>query len=898
MATDWLINKLKELHTAEEKENAKPTPTEARISWNSQSDCEEFQGEIRQAAQHRNADDISGALTVYLWGEVDEKIRKVCRDKAIVAEGRSLHFLSHSAGTWFRLPRSLNVIPNSFGKAFFRENIYAKFYDNYFREIPKELLVTLGDFFVHPPASPAPVAAVAPGKAPAPVPLQIEAFSSPTLVVIGDKRTLSTSKGSIETLKNLKMATFDREVPLQVVVLKEQTVSSVGKDVFTKDKDSFQILIQSCHRYLSDSSSFFDDVKADKDPMYKALHGAMQSFDEEEMFQNLRVTEENDKLKITLAFLLSFYSVLTTDFACVYRADRTYKSRLLGLYVDPIKASFTNQKKRGAFFVGFSCKKKDFPTHVIGAIPALHEIFSEETKRLYGLDSQVALETADGQSRILLEEMLVRCSLISDKHKEDPNVNKARCVILNGLLPSDAPLDFRTEGGEIIKITDVDPVKTVTGTSERYCSLLERLIETAKSNLLIDAKPPMFKGGQCIFLYSPPGCGKETIAKLIHLVARTFVRVADTGTEKIAICPRYWEALTSNWRRSNPPKPLKIGHVIDYPINPDSPKTLGCALSSPPSPNEPTLQSVPPGISLKERKAFEEVLEKAHKEAVEKWEQDKNSWRPVIKAPLLLETARENGLDFEINNLTDILGELELSDWKWKQAEWWKLLFEFSYFSVNCALLTEGSLERILFGFRDEDGLSGLRQIGFLAGTAFLDEVNTLPKGIENRLLRLLESPYEALFHKREDSVAPRQRISGLNVLFVFASNKTPEELIDLGYNSAFIGRIRQYYFEIPPLKERPEDIALAFSTMLHKKYEEDHTLAWERVSLEAFRFVCMLPWTDNFRGLQGFVEALAVERRMRRISTKEISFEEIIECAVKHDLLTGRAGKEGKMHA
>ena len=505
MATEWLERKRKELAKAEEKENDQATETP--ISWNPDpgGDFDGFEQEIRQAAQHRNGEDISDALRVYLWGYVDQQIRDACDKVGIVPEGRSCHFLSHSAGTWFRLPRSLNVTPDSFGKAFFQENIYAKFYDNYFREIPKELLVTLGDFFVQRPGA-------AHGT------VQLEAFDSPTLVVIADKDVLSHCATPIDDLRKYDLATVDGKATLQVVALEEQTISSVGKEVFTKDKDSFQALIRSCHRFLSDRVAFLADVEAEKkSPICKALYSAMENFTDQKMFEKLQITERGDQLEITLAFLLSFYSALTTDFERVYAAYQThkkydYKSRLLGLYVDPIKASFTNRKKRGAFFVGFSCEEQDFLTRAKVVISDVHDLFSRETKRLYGLDSQIALETADGQSRILLEEMLVRCSLISDKHKEDLSVNTARRAVLNALLPSGTPLPFRTEGRDAIRITDVDPVKTITGASECYRSLLERLIETAKSNLQTDATPGKFKGGQCIFLYSPPGCGKETIA--------------------------------------------------------------------------------------------------------------------------------------------------------------------------------------------------------------------------------------------------------------------------------------------------------------------------------------------------------------------------------------------------
>jgi arginine utilization regulatory protein len=241
------------------------------------------------------------------------------------------------------------------------------------------------------------------------------------------------------------------------------------------------------------------------------------------------------------------------------------------------------------------------------------------------------------------------------------------------------------------------------------------------------------------------------------------------------------------------------------------------------------------------------------------------------------------------------------ADQKKSSARWLKVLggqgLSLSpYFSINCALLSAETIERLLFGYADgekiHETLAGLRQVAFLVGTAFLDEVNTLPKGVENKFLRLLASPYEGMMYKDQDAMAPSIKVEGLNVLYVFASNARPEELIEnYGLNSAFIGRIRQNYFEIPPLRERPEDIALALSCMFQKRSEDSPTIIkWKRIDLNAFRFLCTLPWEDNLRGLQGFVDALSLQRQIRgTVDEEEIQFEEVIECAVRRNLISSR---------
>ena len=115
---------------------------------------------------------------------------------------------------------------------------------------------------------------------------------------------------------------------------------------------------------------------------------------------------------------------------------------------------------------------------------------------------------------------------------------------------------------------------------------------------------------------------------------------------------------------------------------------------------------------------------------------------------------------------------------KFNFKTWRDTLFKESYFAFNCALLGEANMERMLFGCVEDEKLEGLRRIAFLVSTAFLDEINTLPKGVENKFLRLLASPYEAIIHEKADSRTPTKKIEGLNILYIFASNKKPEELI------------------------------------------------------------------------------------------------------------------------
>lgn len=211
---------------------------------------------------------------------------------------------------------------------------------------------------------------------------------------------------------------------------------------------------------------------------------------------------------------------------------------------------------------------------------------------------------------------------------------------------------------------------------------------------------------------------------------------------------------------------------------------------------------------------------------------------------------------------------------KWKDKE-----LKDGFFVINCSLLDKENFSRLLFGTVKKPG-SILRASAY-SGTCFFDEFNTLPKRLENHLLRLLVDPYEAWIYEDENYKSQRL-VRGFNCVFVFASNKRPEELIKEGYNPAVISRITQYYFEVPPLRERKEDMLLSLIQQLSDKKDA----GWEKIGETALRFLCMLRWEGNYRTLKGFVNDLFNNRRQRSIENKEITFKEVVECAVRRKLI------------
>ena len=136
---------------------------------------------------------------------------------------------------------------------------------------------------------------------------------------------------------------------------------------------------------------------------------------------------------------------------------------------------------------------------------------------------------------------------------------------------------------------------------------------------------------------------------------------------------------------------------------------------------------------------------------------------------------------------------------------------------VNCAAMPEHLVESELFGYEkgafsgadcQKQGLFELAQ----KGTLFLDEIGDLDSKIQVKLLRVLDGvPYYRLGGSRKVSV---------DVRIVAATNQRLEELVRAGrFRSDLYHRLAQFKIEIPPLRERPEDLVGIAEELLQQDY-------------------------------------------------------------------------------
>ena len=178
------------------------------------------------------------------------------------------------------------------------------------------------------------------------------------------------------------------------------------------------------------------------------------------------------------------------------------------------------------------------------------------------------------------------------------------------------------------------------------------------------------------------------------------------------------------------------------------------------------------------------------------------------------------------------------------------------FLSINCGAMPEQLLESELFGhqkgaftgaYADKKGLLELSS----GGTFFLDEVGEAPLSVQVKMLRVLQ---EREF-KRVGGVTDIK----VDIRIVAATNQDLEKLIQEGkFREDFFYRIDIIHINIPPLRERKEDIPLLASRFI-KKYSQDNKRKIRTISSEAMELLEKYQWRGNVRELENTIERAVV---------------------------------------
>jgi transcriptional regulator with GAF, ATPase, and Fis domain len=174
------------------------------------------------------------------------------------------------------------------------------------------------------------------------------------------------------------------------------------------------------------------------------------------------------------------------------------------------------------------------------------------------------------------------------------------------------------------------------------------------------------------------------------------------------------------------------------------------------------------------------------------------------------------------------------------------------FVAINCAAFPETLIESELFGhekgaFTGAASLNkGLFEIAH-GGTIFLDEVGELPATVQAKLLRVLEE-------QELKRVGGKEAIK-IDVRVIAATNKNLEEAVrEKFFRDDLYHRLNVISFEMPPLRERGEDIMLLANHFL-TKYSEEHQRRVVWISPEVRAKLESYAWPGNVRELKNTIE-------------------------------------------
>jgi DNA-binding NtrC family response regulator len=179
------------------------------------------------------------------------------------------------------------------------------------------------------------------------------------------------------------------------------------------------------------------------------------------------------------------------------------------------------------------------------------------------------------------------------------------------------------------------------------------------------------------------------------------------------------------------------------------------------------------------------------------------------------------------------------------------------FLAINCAAIPEQLLESELFG-HERGSFTGAdrKRIGKFElcndGTLFLDEIGDMTPLMQTKILRVLQD-------QQFERVGGNETIR-TNARMIAATNRNLERMIaDGDFRSDLYYRLNVYTIQLPPLRERGEDLELLVRHFLQRFGQELDKHVTD-VSPEAMKLLRDYPWPGNIRELQSVVKHMLLE--------------------------------------
>lgn len=187
------------------------------------------------------------------------------------------------------------------------------------------------------------------------------------------------------------------------------------------------------------------------------------------------------------------------------------------------------------------------------------------------------------------------------------------------------------------------------------------------------------------------------------------------------------------------------------------------------------------------------------------------------------------------------------------------------YIAVNCGAIPEGTIDSELFG-HEKGSFTGAisERKGYFGeangGTIFLDEVGELPLPTQARLLRVLESG--------EFMRVGSSKVEKTDVRIVAATNVNLTQAIGNGrFREDLYYRLNTVPIQVPPLRERGEDVVLLFRKFA-SDFAEKYRMPAIQLTEDARQMLISYTWPGNVRQLKNITEQISIIETNRDINS------------------------------
>lgn len=188
--------------------------------------------------------------------------------------------------------------------------------------------------------------------------------------------------------------------------------------------------------------------------------------------------------------------------------------------------------------------------------------------------------------------------------------------------------------------------------------------------------------------------------------------------------------------------------------------------------------------------------------------------------------------------------------------------------AINCSAIPRDLMESELFGYV-KGAFTGATQnrAGRLeqaqSGTLFLDEIGDLDLSLQAKLLRVLQ--------EREFSALGSDQLRAVDVRFIAASNRDLRALAREGkFREDLFYRLDVYSIHVPPLRDRPDDIAVLAQAFLREVAAETEKPV-RTITPAALELLARYAWPGNVRELRNTIERAVLSCRGDQIDNTDL---------------------------